>query len=351
MRKKSYVLMTALWLATLPLTAQTYAINSPRFARPLVETWIEEYAKVEPGIHFRLLNGCGCTEETALYVLPFGSGDAETIDHGIVFAEYAILPFMAADSEAAQILGGHKFSCRRLCGIFFDHDTYVPEEELTKLEKRQKRLVVYSANNGASTTDPFAAFFNESKDNLRGKRISGDDLFLNTAVKKAPLGVSFNALSNLYDLNSRQLKDGLTIVPLDTKREIADAFSNRATLDTMIELLEQHAADNIPVGKVALAYKSLSKAPYALTDYAEDIYSLFFAMSHPDFADRIVQRALLSAINKTDKKKADIDVSLFSEEDGTWSCLRQRINQLAQQNIRKDSASQQHWTIVAKLTE
>ena len=343
--------MTALWLATLPLTAQTYAINSPRFARPLVETWIEEYAKVEPGIHFRLLNGCGCTEETALYVLPFGSGDAETIDHGIVFAEYAILPFMAADSEAAQILGGHKFSCRRLCGIFFDHDTYVPEEELTKLEKRQKRLVVYSANNGASTTDPFAAFFNESKDNLRGKRISGDDLFLNTAVKKAPLGVSFNALSNLYDLNSRQLKDGLTIVPLDTKREIADAFSNRATLDTMIELLEQHAADNIPVGKVALAYKSLSKAPYALTDYAEDIYSLFFAMSHPDFADRIVQRALLSAINKTDKKKADIDVSLFSEEDGTWSCLRQRINQLAQQNIRKDSASQQHWTIVAKLTE
>lgn len=343
--------MTALWLATLPLTAQTYAINSPRFARPLVEKWIEEYAKVEPGIHFRLLNGCGCTEETALYVLPFGSGDAETIDHGIVFAEYAILPFMAADSEAAQILEGHKFSCRRLCGIFFDHDTYVPEEELTKLEKRQKRLVVYSANNGASTTDPFAAFFNESKDNLRGKRISGDDLFLNTAVKKDPLGVSFNALSNLYDLNSRQLKDGLTIVPLDTKREIADAFSNRATLDTMIELLEQHAADNIPVGKVALAYKSLSKAPYALTDYAEDIYSLFFAMPHPDFADRIVQRALLSAINKTDKKKADIDVSLFSEEDGTWSCLRQRINQLAQQNIRKDSASQQHWTIVAKLTE
>lgn len=259
MRKKSYVLMTALWLATLPLTAQTYAINSPRFARPLVEKWIEEYAKVEPGIHFRLLNGCGCTEETALYVLPFGSGDAETIDHGIVFAEYAILPFMAADSEAAQILVGHKFSCRRLCGIFFDHDTYVPEEELTKLEKRQKRLVVYSANNGASTTDPFAAFFNESKDNLRGKRISGDDLFLNTAVKKDPLGVSFNALSNLYDLNSRQLKDGLTIVPLDTKREIADAFSNRATLDTMIELLEQHAADNIPVGKVALAYKSLNR--------------------------------------------------------------------------------------------
>ena len=60
---------------------------------------------------------------------------------------------------------------------------------------------------------------------------------------------------------------------------------------------------------------------------------------------------MLSAINKADKKKADIDISLFSEEDGTWSYLRQRINQLAQQNVRKDSVNQQHWTIINKLTE
>lgn len=259
MSKKSYFFMIALSLATLQLMAQTYTINSPRFARPLVEKWIEEYAKVELNVHFRLLNGCGCTEESALYILPYGKGDEETVDHGIFFAEYAILPFTASNSEAAQILGGRKFSNRRLSSIFFEQQTYVPEEELTKQEKRQKRLVIYSANNGASTTDPFASFFNESKDNLRGKRISGDDLFLNTAVKKDPLGVSFNALSNLYDLNSRQLKEGLSIVPLDTKREIADAFLNHATLDTMIELLEQYSADNIPVGKVALAYKGLNK--------------------------------------------------------------------------------------------
>ena len=57
MSKKSYFLMIALSLATLQLMAQTYTINSPRFARPLVEKWIEEYAKVEPNVHFRLLNG------------------------------------------------------------------------------------------------------------------------------------------------------------------------------------------------------------------------------------------------------------------------------------------------------
>ena len=147
MSKKSYFLMIALSLATLQLMAQTYTINSPRFARPLVEKWIEEYAKVEPNVHFRLLNGCGCTEESALYILPYGKGDAETVDHGIFFAEYAILPFTASNSEAAQILGGRKFSNRRLSSIFFEQQTYVPEEELTKQEKRHE-------NNGDNCAGP-----------------------------------------------------------------------------------------------------------------------------------------------------------------------------------------------------
>ena len=32
-------------------------IKSPRFARPLVEKWIEEYAKTEPGVEFQIVKG------------------------------------------------------------------------------------------------------------------------------------------------------------------------------------------------------------------------------------------------------------------------------------------------------
>ena len=254
-----FVFMIALLLTGMTLKAQTHAISSPRFARPLVAKWIEEYAKVEPNVHFRLLNGCGCTEESELYVLPYGKEAAETGDNVIYFATYAILPFTAADSEAAQILGGRKFSSRRLRSIFFEHEVYASDDELTKQEKRQKRLVVYSANNAASSTDPFAEFFNESAGSLRGKRIAGDDLFLTAAVKKDPLGVSFNALSNLYDLDSRKLKDGLTILPLDTRWELAEGLTNTTTLDTLVELLEKFTADEIPVGKLGLAYKGKSE--------------------------------------------------------------------------------------------
>ena len=135
-------------------------------------------------------------------------------------------------------------------------------------------------------------------------------------------------------LNNRQL---LSSLPMSAQ------YSSKMLSTLSGEIVQM--AQNVALSS------SLSKAPYTLTDYAEDIYSLFFAIPHPTFEDKIVQRAMLSAINKADKKKADIDISLFSEEDGTWSYLRQRINQLAQQNVRKDSVNQQHWTIINKLTE
>ena len=252
------VFTITLSLISVALLAQVHAISSPRFARPLVEKWIEEYAKVEPSVHFKLLNKCGCTDESDLYVLPY-SNEVNTADNVIYFAEYVILPFTATDSEAAQILSARKLSSKRLRDIFFEHEVYASDDELTKQEKRQKRLIVYSANNGASTASPFVAFFNEDTGSLRGKRIAGDDAYLTTAVKKDPLGVSFNALSNLYDLNSRKLKEGLSIPKLGTRKELEEGITNTATLDTLIDLLEKYASNDIPKGKLGLVYKGKSE--------------------------------------------------------------------------------------------
>lgn len=258
MRKMRFVFMISLSLIATALSAQVHAISSPRFARPLVEKWIEEYAKVEPNVQFKLLNKCGCTDDSELYVLPYGK-EAATADNVVYFAEYAILPFTAADSEAAQILSARKLSSKRLRNIFFEHEFYASDEELTKQEKRQKRLIVYSANNGASTADPFVAFFKETTGSLRGKRIAGDDAFLTAAVRKDPLGVSFNALSNLYDLSSRKLKEGLSIPQLGTRKELEEGITNTATLDTLIELLEKYVSDDIPRGRLGLVYKGKSE--------------------------------------------------------------------------------------------
>lgn len=238
--------------------AQIHTISTPRFARPLVEKWVEDYKKVAPNVHFQILKGCGCTNESELSILPF-KGEVQDDTRVIFFAKYAILPFTATGSEAEKILNNKKLSGKRLRKIFFEHEDYATDEELTKQEKLQKKLVVYSANNPASLSEPFAEFFNEVTENLRGRRIAGDDAFLTSAVIKDPYGVSFGALSNIFDLDSRRLKSGISLPLLDTRKELENGFRESVSLDSLIRLLEDYPTNEIPVGRVGVVFKGNSK--------------------------------------------------------------------------------------------
>ena len=110
-----------------------------------------------------------------------------------------------------------------------------------------------------SLSEPFAGFYNEETENLRGRRIAGDDAFLTAAVVKDPFGVSFSALSNIYDLDSRRLKNGLSLPVLDTRKELEDGFKDSVTLDALIQLLEQGPAEEVPTGNVGVSFKGISK--------------------------------------------------------------------------------------------
>ncbi len=255
---KRFKIVFILLFVTTVVLAQVYTISTPRFTRPLVEKWVEDYKKVAPNIHFQIQKGCGNIEESDLCILPFDK-DVEDAPNVVVFARYAILPFTAKGSEAEQILNDKKLTNKRLRYIFFEHEDYTSDEELTKQEKRQKKLVVYSANNPVSLSEPFAGFYNEETENLRGRRIAGDDAFLTAAVVKDPFGVSFSALSNIYDLDSRCLKNGLSLPVLDTRKELEDGFKDSVTLDALIQLLEQGPAEEVPTGNVGVSFKGISK--------------------------------------------------------------------------------------------
>ena len=255
---KRLKIVFSLLLVTTAVIAQVHTISTPRFTRPLVEKWVEEYKKVAPNVHFQILKGCGCTKESDLSILPVDKA-VEEAPNVVVFARYAILPFTAKGSEAEQILNNKKLNNKRLRSIFFEHEDYVSDEELTKQEKRQKKLVVYSANNPMSLSEPFAGYFDEETENLRGRRIAGDDAFLTTAVIKDPFGVSYSALSNIFDLDSRHLKNGLSLPVLDTRKELEEGIRESVTLDTLIQLLEQNPIEEIPMGRVGVSFNGFSK--------------------------------------------------------------------------------------------
>lgn len=226
-------------------------IKSPRFARPLVEKWIEEYAKTEPGVTFQLAKGSGSQNNIDLLVT-FGNQDNNTqdISHVVYFGETAVLPITARSSEAARLLEGKHLNNKKLKQLFFLNDDF---EEDVKKNKTFESLTIYSGSNATSVASSFAHNFGEESSNFRGKRISGDDLFLNSALAKDPLGVSFNALPNIFDLESRQLKSELSLIGLDIKKDLADNFNDNSTLDKLLTALESSKIAEVAIEKVGIS--------------------------------------------------------------------------------------------------
>ena len=252
--------VSTIWAEGSSTNSGVRTIKAPRFARPLVEKWISEYAKVEPGIQFIIAKGSQTKDNIDLNVV-FDNHEANTKDfsHKIVFfGETAVLPITARSSEAARLLEGKHLNVKKLKQLFFLNDDFEEEARKetvsTRLHKQFEQIIIYSGSNASSVAAPFAQNLGEEASNFRGKRISGDDLFLNTALSKDPLGVSFNALPNIFDLQSRHVKDDLSIVGLDLKKGLADSFSDQGSLDTVLQLLENGKPAEVAIEKVGVAY-------------------------------------------------------------------------------------------------
>ncbi len=233
-------------------TSSVRYVKAPRFARPLVEKWITEYAKTQPGVEFQIAKGNQNQGNIDLNVV-FDNQDTKPQDfsHIVYFGEFAVLPITASGSEAAKVLEGKHLNSKKLKQLYFLNDDF---DEDVKKNKQFEKLIIYSGSNATSVAASFAHNFGEESSSFRGKRISGDDLFLNTALSKDPLGVSFNALPNIFDLQSRHIKNDLTIIGIDVKKNIEENFSDKATLDELISVLENGKISEVAVEKIGVSY-------------------------------------------------------------------------------------------------
>ena len=234
-------------------TSNVRYVKAPRFALPLVEKWISEYAKTQPGVEFLVAKGSQNNSNIDLNIV-FDNQDTkpEDFSHSIIyFGEFAVLPITASGSEAAKALEGKHLNSKKLKQLYFEGDIF--DEDAQKVKKFEK-LVIYSGSNTTSIASSFAHNFGEESSNFRGKRISGDDLFLNTAISKDQLGVTFNALPNIFDLKSRHVKSDLTIIGIDVKKSLKDSFSDKATLDEVINALENGKVQEVAVEKIGVSF-------------------------------------------------------------------------------------------------
>lgn len=238
---------------------ETIYIKSSRFASPLIEKWINEYTKVNPQAQLRLADNSVKAENISLkVVVSDNSKNGLQIGEQILyFGRYAILPVIGKDNPLLAEFSKKKLNDKRFKELFFEKDIL---SEDTNSSKQDYDVTVYSGNNNESVAHSFASYFGYTSSSLKGKKISGDDAFLINAIQKDKTGVTFNALGNIFDINTRGLKDNITILPLDVKKEYRNYFTESVNIDNVIELLESEPVDLIPVDNIGFAYSPGNKA-------------------------------------------------------------------------------------------
>lgn len=258
--KKSLITIALLLGLQLSLTAsaqdnERITLSVPDFVRPLVEKWAAEYQKTAEStnhnntpIDFQFISGKSQDSDNTV--------SFSTDDDAILVARYAVLPVTTKGSEAEQLIGSHALNAKKLKNLFFVNDDFDDERKESKLEHS---IHIFSGNSRLSASRLYAAHFSQETANYKGKKISGDDSYLNLAINRDPLGVTVNSLSNIFDLQSRQLRQTLALLPLDIDKQGRQVLSE-GRLDDIIRLLESEQYAEIPIGKIGFNYHHANPA-------------------------------------------------------------------------------------------
>jgi ABC-type phosphate transport system substrate-binding protein len=224
-------------------------LSGVKFTYPIIEKWIAEYQKENPlsGVRFETSgNNAG---NSGLQIIAHQPQEGELNEEQIVsyVGRYALIPVTSQNNPLLSELK-KGISKKDLKNLVFEKSLDDEDAFSDEPQKEKYAATVYARDSRSSTAIALAEYFGQQPEQIRGKRIIGDDIFLLNAIKKDINGLTFNSLSYVFDINTRQLKQDLSILPLKLKSHQQEILRSR-NIDQTISLLEETAVESIPVEK------------------------------------------------------------------------------------------------------
>lgn len=250
-----YQVLFALCITTTAFAAENTAkepvvISGTKFTYPLIEKWIAEYEKVNPNATIKLASKVNTGQTADLNIIAHQPAQNELQpNQEIIYAgRYALLP---VTNNNNPILTDAKkgLNKKELDKLFFEVIDFDSDEPA---QKSKFKANIYSRDNQACASTALAGYFGHQSSEIRGKKVFGDDIYLLSAIKKDSIGLAYNNLGYLYDINSRNLKEGIALLPLDLKKEAKSILSGN--LDEVLKVLESTKVETVPVEKIGFVY-------------------------------------------------------------------------------------------------
>lgn len=222
---------------------EVLVIESSRFTTPLAKKWATEYVKYNPNIEI-VFSQDDQSSDADLSLVSATSNDGSEFTHT---ARFALLPVTNSENPFLNELSRKRLNNKTIRELFFDNYNF--EDNNNSSEEPKYDITIYSGNNADSFAEAFASHFGYSKADLKGRKISGNDIFLINAVQKDNEGITFNNLSYIFDIETRNIKEGIALIPLDLKKEQWEVL-DEANIDKTISLLEEETIPLIPIESI-----------------------------------------------------------------------------------------------------
>jgi phosphate transport system substrate-binding protein len=217
-----------------------------------VEKWGEEYKKQHPDVEV---------------VVRFGLRDAdismtgtpvekEDISKGryVVVSKFAVVPVINAQNPAWTDLQRRGLAAADFEKIYFRGD----QQQNSFLLSSGVAVPIRVYTRGACASETFSRHFGRQVNDLVNldTKIADDRVLLQNVLNDS-LGVAYNNLGFVYDLQTRKQKQGIRVVPVDLNGngrvdEDENFYDN---LDVLIQKLETAHIELPPVGKMVFIYK------------------------------------------------------------------------------------------------
>jgi phosphate transport system substrate-binding protein len=298
-----YQLLFALFISTSAFAAENAAnepivISGTKFTYPLIEKWIAEYAKINPNANIRLAVKANAGQSADLNIIAHNPAQNELQpDQKIIYAgRYALLPVTNNNNPILAATNKKGLNKKEVDKLFFEVANYDDDQPA---EKPKYKATIYSRENQACASTALASYFGHASSEIRGKKVFGDDIYLLSAIKKDSIGLTYNNLGYLYDVNSRSLKSGIALLPIDLKKEARPILTGN--LDDVLNILEATKVETIPVEKIGFVYAQ-QNAKKEVTDFLKWVLSDGQKFNHEKGFLNLNKEALAEQANRLSEK-------------------------------------------------
>jgi phosphate transport system substrate-binding protein len=231
---------------------KSITVTGTRFFYPLVEKWAEEFRKENPDVDIIVKFGL----QNADISMTGTPVDKENPDKGkyTVVSKFAVVPIINGQNPAWTELQKRGLSEADFEKIYFRGD----QQQNSFAVNSGLTVPIRVYTRGACASATFSRHFGKQINDLANldTKIADDEVLLQNVLNDS-LGVAYNNLGFVYDLQTRKQKPGIKVVPVDLngngKIDSDENFYDN--LDQLILKLETAHIDFPPVGKMVFIYK------------------------------------------------------------------------------------------------